>query len=92
MFTVAVTEAIEIVILDVVPDRARLNALRSIAYSAPAPMLMVLSVVQPEALDPVQNVTAAAGTLGNTLVTVPAVADAAVVQLRASVATQAAEQ
>ena len=55
-------------------------------------MLITRSVVQPEALEAVNIVTDAAGTFGNTVVTVPAVVDAAVVQFRAIVATHATEQ
>lgn len=77
---------------DLVPLVAKRNALKSMAYSCPAAMLITRSVVQPEALDAVNSVTAAAGTLETKLVTVPAVVVAAVVQFRAKVATQATEQ
>ena len=92
MFAVPVMDDIEICRFDFVPLVAKLNWLRSIAYSCPAAMLSALSVVQELAFDAVQTVTLAAGTLGIRLVTVPAVAVAAVVQLRAIVATHATEQ
>ena len=92
MLAVPVIEAIEMCRFDFVPVVARLKALRSIGYSCPAAILITRSVVQPDALDAVKTVTDAAGTFGNTVVTVPAVVDAAVVQFRAIVATQATEQ
>jgi len=92
ILAVPVMDAIEMLRFDLVPVVARLKALRSIGYSCPAAMLITRSVVQPEALDAVNTVTDAAGTFGNTVVTVPAVVEAAVVQLRAIVATHATEQ
>ncbi len=82
----------EIVIFDLVPNVAKLKLLRSTGYSCPAAIGIVTRVTHPEALEPVQKVTEAAGTFGRKLVTVPAVALAGVVQVRDMVAVVATDE